>query len=95
MFHHRHLTTYPTNDKDGSEMISSLFLQLVVTVWIGAHPLTYTLPRIYWALQADSFVAKGQWLLAHAKAWIGDGHLLRPHRQARSLMEFRAQCAAG
>ena len=36
-------------------------------VWIGAHPLTYTLPRIYWALQADSFVAKGQWLLAHAK----------------------------
>jgi hypothetical protein len=48
-------------------MISSLFLQLVVTVWIGAHPLTYTLPRIYRALQADSCVAKGQWLLAHAK----------------------------
>ena len=45
-------------------MISSPFHQLVVTVWIGAHPLTYTLPRIYWALQADSCVAKGQWLLA-------------------------------
>lgn len=28
-------------------MIATSLLQLVVTVWVGVHPVTYTLPKLY------------------------------------------------
>jgi hypothetical protein len=28
-------------------MIATKMLELVITAWIGSHPITYTLPKVY------------------------------------------------
>jgi hypothetical protein len=47
--------------------MSVLFYQLVITVWIGAHPLTYTLPDLYPATDQDRCQARASDLFKHRK----------------------------
>jgi hypothetical protein len=42
----------------------SLFWQLVVTVWLGAHPVTFAAPRLYPTMHGEDCRAAGE-VLAH------------------------------
>lgn len=44
-------------------MTASLF-HIVLTIWIGIHPVTYTLPKLYYATDVDLCVGTAEKLAA-------------------------------
>lgn len=43
------------------------FLQIVITIWLGVHPVTYTLPKLYALVDHDQCEMRVGWLFAHRK----------------------------
>ncbi len=50
--------------------MDSAFFQIVITVWMGAHPVTHTVPQLYKATDYDKCIQRAESILAHRKSPI-------------------------